>query len=353
MTKKFNNNKKKFPKQSGGNRPSDKTRGNRFEKRRSFETDDQAAKEKKFHGGKRDSANRSADKNRGNAKNSTPRNNNIRGKKRPELKPRVQSKPVTAKTAQPSMASTMGSKPERIAKVLAHAGLCSRREAEAWIVEGRVSVDGEVLKTPARVVTSANQIMVNGRKFFWKAKDVRAWMYHKPAGLVVTHKDPQGRPNIFEQLPKSLPRVVSVGRLDLNSEGLLLLTNDGGLARYLELPQTGLQRHYRVRVYGEVAQYMIDQLANGVFVDGIRYAPIRVEIEKSTGRNAWLFVTLAEGKNREIRKVMEHFGLQVNRLMRHAYGPFELRDLGIGKVKEITQDQLHRLLPGYFNRSAN
>lgn len=239
-------------------------------------------------------------------------------------------------------------KPERIAKVLAHAGLCSRREAEQWILEGRVTVDGEVLKTPACVVSPINKITVNNRPFIWKSKQAKLWLYHKPLGYVVTHNDPQGRPTIFDILPKSLPRVVSVGRLDLNSEGLILLTNDGGLARYMELPKNGFSRHYRVRVYGTVTPEIIERLGKGITVDGVRYAPATVEIDKATGRNAWLFVTLHEGKNREIRKMMQHFGLAVNRLTRLGYGPFELRDLGPGKAKEIGEDQLHKLLPGYF-----
>ncbi len=239
-------------------------------------------------------------------------------------------------------------KGERIAKVLAAAGLCSRREAEKWILDGRVGVDGKILSSPACVVTPNNKITVNGRPFVWMQKTARLFMYHKPAGLMVTHKDPDGRPTIFDNLPNSLPRVVSVGRLDLNSEGLLLLTNDGGLARYLELPITGMTRHYRVRVYGEIPPHMVDDLASGVTVDGIHYAPVAVEIDKFTGRNGWLFITLREGKNREIRKLMEHFGLRVNRLVRQSYGPFELRDLAAGKVKEVSESQLYDLLPGYF-----
>lgn len=247
-----------------------------------------------------------------------------------------------------SSAPQIKNKPERIAKVLAHAGLCSRREAEQWILEGRVSVDGEVLKTPACVVSPINKITVNNRPFMWKSKQAKLWLYHKPTGYVVSNNDPQGRPTIFDILPKSLPRVVSVGRLDLNSEGLLLLTNDGGLARYLELPKNGFTRHYRVRVYGTVTEEIIERLGRGIHIDGVRYAPAVVEIDKVTGRNAWLFIKLTEGKNREIRKMMEHFGLAVNRLSRIGYGPFELRDLGAAKAKEISEDQLHKLLPGYF-----
>jgi 23S rRNA pseudouridine2605 synthase len=238
---------------------------------------------------------------------------------------------------------------QRIAKVMAQAGLCSRREAEAWILAGRVQVDGKILTTPALVVTDANQILIDQKPFRWPQAKSKIWIYHKPDGLLVTNRDPEGRPTIFDNLPKSLPRVVAVGRLDLNSEGLLLLTNDGALARYLELPRSALARYYRVRVYGNLPLDLVEKLAQGLRIDGVDYAPIELEIEKITGRNAWLYMTLREGKNREIRKVLAHFELQVNRLIRLAYGPFRLDKLPPGQVEEINSELLPKMLPDYFN----
>ena len=239
-------------------------------------------------------------------------------------------------------------KGERIAKVMAAAGLCSRRMAEQWILDGKVSVDGVILTTPAFLVTESSRILVNGHPLRRSERITRLWLYHKPAGLIVTNHDPQGRPTIYDQLPKSMPRVVSVGRLDFNSEGLLLLTNDGGLSRFLELPKNAAKRVYRVRVYGELPPDLSEKLAAGVVVGGIAYASAIVEIDKVTGRNAWLYITLTEGKNREIRKLMEHFDLQVNRLIRQSYGPFELADLQPGKLTELPHAVLQRALPEYF-----
>ncbi|MEG3619024.1 pseudouridine synthase [Magnetovibrio sp. PR-2] len=230
-------------------------------------------------------------------------------------------------------------KGERIAKVMARAGLCSRREAERWIEEARVKVDGKTIDTPATLVTSANTVEVDGKPLP-QAQEAMLWRYHKPPGLVTTHKDDQGRPTVFDTLPPRLGRVISVGRLDLNSEGLLLLTNDGGLARELELPSTGWVRTYRVRVFGHVTDAMLESLKDGVTVDGVKYAGIDARVEKKTGRNAWLIVSLTEGKNREIRKVMEHLNLQVNRLIRQAYGPFRLDDLDRGDVAPVPRRQL-------------
>ena len=226
-------------------------------------------------------------------------------------------------------------KPERIAKVLARAGLCSRREAERWIADGRVMVDGTTLTTPAFTVTADNQIRVDGEALP-EAGPPRLWRYHKPAGLVTSHKDPQGRPTVFQRLPDTLPRVVSVGRLDINSEGLLLLTNDGGLARTMELPETGWTRRYRVRVYGTVDEKKLKSLEKGVTVSGVKYGPIKAELDKQQKSNAWVTVSLEEGRNREIRKVMEHLGLSVNRLIRVAYGPFQLGNMTRGQTAEIT-----------------
>ena len=234
-------------------------------------------------------------------------------------------------------------KGERIAKVLARAGLCSRRDAERWIAEGRVRVNGRVLETPACVVGEKDRIVVDGQPLP-AAERTRLWRFHKPAGVVTTHRDPQGRPTLFDILPAELPRVVSVGRLDLNSEGLILLTNDGGLARRLELPSTGWLRRYRVRVHGIVDPARLASLEAGVTVEGIAYGPIRAVLDSQKGENAWLTVSMREGKNREIRRVMEHLGYVTSRLIRVAYGPFQLGELERGTAAEITgkvlRDQL-------------
>jgi len=224
--------------------------------------------------------------------------------------------------------------PERIAKVLARAGLCSRRDAERWIAEGRVSVDGTVLTSPAVTVTPANEVRVDGAPLPERDRP-RLWRYHKPAGLVTTHRDEKGRPTVFAALPPELPRLVSVGRLDLNSEGLLLLTNDGALARRLELPATGWVRRYKVRVHGSVDPQRLEALAQGITIDGVGYGPIRASLERVQGSNAWLQMALREGKNREVRRVLEQLGLSVTRLIRLAYGPFQLGHLPRGSVEEV------------------
>lgn len=228
---------------------------------------------------------------------------------------------------------------ERIAKALARAGLCSRREAERWIAEGRVAVNGRVLDTPAVTVGPDDAITVDGKPIP-AAEPTRLWRYHKPKGLITSHRDPQGRPTVFEHLPKDLPRVVSVGRLDFNSEGLLLLTNDGALARHLEHPSTGWTRRYRVRVHGRVDPEALKRLADGVVVDGVRYGPVDARLESVKGGNAWLSFGLKEGKNREVRKLCAHLGLEVTRLIRIAYGPFQLGDLPRGEVAVVPPRQL-------------
>lgn len=234
----------------------------------------------------------------------------------------------------------------RIAKVLARAGVCSRRAAEKLIAEGRVAVNGVVLHTPAVLVGPGDEVSVDGAPLK-PPEHTRLWRYHKPPGLVTTHHDPQGRPTVFERLPRELPRVVSVGRLDLNSEGLLLLTNNGELAGILERPATGWPRRYRVRVHGLVTQAKLDRLAEGVTVDGISYGPITAELERQQGSNAWVLITLLEGKNREVRRVMEFLGYTVNRLIRISYGPFHLGRLDRGVLEEvppsIVRDQLEGL----------
>jgi len=235
--------------------------------------------------------------------------------------------------------TTMSRKPEtrekeRIAKVIARAGLCSRREAETWIAAGRVSVNGEQLVTPAFNVSAQDRVMVDGKPLPNRER-TRLFLYHKPKGLVTTHRDERARPTIFEALPKPMPRVVSVGRLDLNSEGLLLLTNDGGLARILELPETGWVRRYRVRANGRVTQEALDRLARGITIDGVEYGPIKAMLDRIQGSNVWLTLNLREGKNREVRNVLRALGLFVNRLIRISYGPFQLGELAPGAVEEV------------------
>ncbi len=225
-------------------------------------------------------------------------------------------------------------KGERIAKVIARAGICSRREAERLIAEGRVAVDGQRLDSPAVNVTATQRITIDGEALPAPAPP-RLWRYHKPAGLITSARDPQGRPTVFASLPPELGRLLSVGRLDLNSEGLLLVTNDGALKRRLELPASGWIRRYRVRVHGRPEPQKLAGLAQGVRVAGVDYGPIRAELERQTASNAWLKMALTEGKNREVRKVLEHLGLAVNRLIRVAYGPFQLGRLARGALEEV------------------
>jgi 23S rRNA pseudouridine2605 synthase len=233
--------------------------------------------------------------------------------------------------------------PLRIAKALARAGLCSRREAERWIGEGRVSVNGTVLTSPARDVGPNDKVLVDGNPLP-STEPPRLWRYHKPKGLMTSHSDPQGRPTVFAALPDTLPRVISVGRLDFNTEGLLLLTNDGALARHLELPATGWMRRYRARAHGTVTQAALDKLKNGVEIEGVRYGPIEAALDKAQGSNVWITIGLREGKNREVRKILESLGLKVNRLIRVSFGPFQLLDLKPGEVdvvrRRVLIDQL-------------
>ena len=228
---------------------------------------------------------------------------------------------------------------ERIAKVMARAGLASRRQAEAWIAAGRVAVNGAVISSPALNVTPSDRIAVDGQALPRRER-TRLFRYHKPRGLVTTNSDPEGRSTIFAALPKDLPRLVSIGRLDFNTEGLLLLTNDGGLARVLELPATGWLRRYRVRALGRVMQPALDRLRAGITVEGVHYGPIEATLDREQGANVWLTVGIREGKNREVRKVLETLDLKVNRLIRVAFGPFELGDLDEGEVKEIESQAL-------------
>jgi 23S rRNA pseudouridine2605 synthase len=228
---------------------------------------------------------------------------------------------------------------QRIAKLLARAGIASRREVERMIEEGRVAIGGKPVETPATILTSLHGVTVDGKAVQAPAP-ARLFRYHKPAGLLTTERDPKGRPTIYDRLPKGLPRVMPVGRLDLNTEGLLLLTTDGELKRQLELPSTGVERAYRARVFGEISQDRLESLITGIEIEGIRYGSIDANLERRTGRNSWLEMRLKEGKNREVRRVLEHLGLQVSRLIRVAYGPFFLGDLPGGAVDEVRQHDL-------------
>jgi 23S rRNA pseudouridine2605 synthase len=249
------------------------------------------------------------------------------------------------------MSETAPTKPDtgdRLAKVIARSGLCSRRDAEVWITEGRVVVNGKKVLTPAFNVTDRDKIMVDGAPLAAR-QGTRVWLYHKPAGLVVTEKDPEGRDTIFEHLEQlGLPRVVSVGRLDINTEGLLLLTNDGGLKRVLELPATGWLRRYRVRAHGSVTQAALDKLKDGIEIDGIRYGSIEATLEREQGSNVWIVMALREGKNREVKNVLGALGLEVNRLIRVSYGPFQLGDIPVGGIETVKastlRDQLGKKL---------
>jgi 23S rRNA pseudouridine2605 synthase len=232
---------------------------------------------------------------------------------------------------------------ERIAKFLARAGVCSRRDAERLIAEGRVKLNGKVLDTPAVKITAADKVQVDGRPI-GAAAPTRLWRYHKPSGLVTTHRDPAGRNTVFQHLPPDMPRVISVGRLDLTSEGLLLLTNDGELARRLELPANGWLRRYRARAFGRVTQEELDTLKDGVTVEGVRYGSIEAKLERGGGANAWITLSLTEGKNREVRRVLDAFGLKVNRLIRTSYGPFQLGTLEPGAVEEVPRRVLKEQL---------
>lgn len=236
-------------------------------------------------------------------------------------------------------------KGDRIAKVMARAGLCSRRDAERWILDGRVELNGKLLDTPACVVTADDIIVVDGKPLEGPQAQ-RLWRYHKPPGLVTTHKDPEGRPTVFDKLPAdhNLPRVISIGRLDLNTEGLLLLTNDGELARKLESPDLGWLRRYRLRAYGTPDEKALEKLAKGIEIDGVQYGAIEAQIDRVQGANTWLTVGLREGKNREVRKVMEHLGLTVNRLIRVSYGPFQLGTLARGNIAEVPNKVLREQL---------
>jgi 23S rRNA pseudouridine2605 synthase len=248
-----------------------------------------------------------------------------------ERKPERDVRSRDAAAATPEKPKKAG---DRIAKLMARAGLCSRRDAEVWVREGRVSVNGRVITSPALDVTAQDTVLVDGAPLPERER-TRLFLYHKPKGLVTTHADPEGRPTVFDSLPEGLPRLISIGRLDFNTEGLLLLTNDGGLARVLELPDTGWLRRYRVRAHGDITQDRLDELRKGVDVDGVKYGSIEATLERDQGANVWILFAIREGKNREVRNVMAHLGLEVNRLIRVSYGPFQLGELAEGEVQEV------------------
>lgn len=245
---------------------------------------------------------------------------------------------------------------DRIAKLLARAGVASRREVERMIAEGRVKIGDAVVETPATVLTSLKGVTVDGKPVK-SPEPPRLFVFHKPAGLITAERDPAGRPTIYTALRNALPtdvrRVMPIGRLDFNTEGLLLLTNDGGLKRTMELPPTGLPRTYRARTFGDVTQDRLDELIEGIEIDGVRYGRIDANLERSTGRNQWIEVTISEGKNREVRRVLEHLGLEVSRLIRTAYGPFELLDLPRGAAVEIRQIEVERFMRGLKGAPAS
>ncbi len=259
--------------------------------------------------------------------------------RRGRSRPTGPAKPRSDASAKP--ASGEPREGDRIAKLLARAGIASRRDVERMITDGRIAIDGETVMTPATILTSLRGVTVDGNGVK-EPTATRLFLYHKPAGLLTTAKDPRGRPTIYDRLPKDLPRVMPVGRLDLNTEGLLLLTTDGEFKRLLELPATGVERTYRARAFGDVSQPQLEELIHGIEIDGMRYGRIDANLERRTGRNQWIEMTLTEGKNREVRRVLEHLGLEVSRLIRTRYGPFVLGDAKPGDVVEARQSDINQ-----------
>lgn len=266
------------------------------------------------------------------------------GSSRPARPPRGKGTgaPTVSANPHPARAAAAASgknEPQRIAKLLARAGIASRREIERMIEEGRIALNGELVTTPATLLTSPNGITVDGTPVAQPAP-TRLFLFHKPGGYLTTERDPKGRPTIYDRLPAGLPRVMPIGRLDMTTEGLLLLTTDGEFKRQMELPATGVPRTYRARAFGDVSQTQLEDLIEGVEIEGIRYGRIDANLERRTGRNQWIEMTLTEGKNREVRRVLEHLGLEVSRLIRTSYGPFRLGDLPSGAVEEVRQHDL-------------
>ena len=263
---------------------------------------------------------------------------------RPARPPFKKARTAPAKPANPHPARAAAiasgkNEPQRIAKLLARAGIASRREIERMIEEGRITLNGETVSTPATLLTSLHGVAVDGNPVAAPAP-ARMFLFHKPSGFLTTERDPRGRPTIYDKLPADLPRVMPIGRLDMTTEGLLLLTTDGEFKRQMELPSTGVPRTYRARAFGEVSQNQLEDLFDGLKIDGIRYGRIEANLERRTGRNQWIEMKLTEGKNREVRRVLEHLGLQVNRLIRTSYGPFHLGELASGAVEEVRQHDL-------------
>ncbi|WP_150292365.1 pseudouridine synthase [Sphingobium estronivorans] len=260
---------------------------------------------------------------------------------RPPFK-KAKTAPKTPANPHPARAAAAASgknEPQRIAKLLARAGVASRREIERMVEDGRITLNGEAITTPATLLTSLQGIAVDGNPVAAPAP-TRLFLFHKPSGFLTTERDPRGRPTIYDKLPADLPRVMPIGRLDMTTEGLLLLTTDGEFKRQMELPSTGVPRTYRARAFGEISQNQLEDLFEGIEIDGIRYGQIEANLERRTGRNQWIEMTLTEGKNREVRRVLEHLGLQVNRLIRTSYGPFHLGELASGAVEEVRQHDL-------------
>jgi 23S rRNA pseudouridine2605 synthase len=283
-----------------------------------------------------------------------PKHDRPKSQDRPKRDRPKRARPERARSehAGPSSAGDAASHSDRIAKVMARAGLCSRRDAEDWIAAGRVAVNGKPIATPAVNVTARDRVTVDGKPLPQRER-TRLFLYNKPVGLVTTNADPEGRPTVFDALPAGLPRLMSVGRLDIGTEGLLLLTNDGGLARVLELPDTQWLRRYRVRAHGRISQPELDRLRDGISVEGVNYGPIEATLEHEQGSNIWLGFAIREGKNREVRNVLGALGLQVNRLIRVAFGPFELGNLREGAIIEVETPALRAALGDALAEKAN
>lgn len=283
-----------------------------------------------------------------NDANKTKAKNTLKGNKEEKASKNLKQQNKT--TAKLELNSEF--KGERIAKVIARAGVCSRRDAEKLIREGKVTLNGQKVTSPALNIDSSDIVAIDGKVIAAPAR-TRIWRYYKPTGLITSHKDDKGRPTVFASLPPMMGRVISVGRLDLNSEGLLLLTNDGEAARFMESPKTAWRRKYKVRVHGKVTSRTLEAFAKGMDIDGIHYGKADAKLIKEQGSNAWLEITISEGKNREIRKMCESLGLQVTRLIRISYGPFQLGGLLKGEVSEVTGVAIREMLGGYFKTSPN